>query len=656
MIEIFKKQCLAAAVALAAACTAVPATAAVTDLPVKNVNGKSYYYYEVQPKETVYLLERKLGIKRDEIYRHNPSARDGLKAFAVLLFPVGQTSGVQTTPAVTAATHKVTRGETVYGISKKYGITKEQIFEWNPSTRDGLKAGQTIYVSNPKAESAPATPAPASRQQPSAAAVQTPPLPAASADPTVTAPAVNPAKPVQMAQHRVAKNETFFSIARAYGVAIDDLEAANPNVGVLREGQLINVPVAGVAVAETETAPSAPTGPIEVVSVTSEPVNDHPVVAGQPVAVEPEPEPETVIVEPVVVRRDTVNIALVLPLRQNVVPQARHNALYTEYLKGFMMAVDSLRTTGTPITVSVFDTYESGDSLTKIMRDPRFLSARLIVAPDNEVHLGRLANYGRAREVFVFNPFVVKDDSFRSNPYMLQANIPQQQMYDKAIDGVITRFADWLPVFVDRQDGSNDKEAFLKAMKERFDKAGIEYREISFENKLSHSGLESLPSDRKLLFIPTSGRQAEANRVLPALADLRTAGRQVRVFGYPEWTTFKGETLENMHALDAVVYSRFFADVENGSAADFNNRFQWWYGQPMATVLPRQGLLGFDSGMYVLRSMLAGNGTFTADAPYSEGLQNGYSFSTPEGAEGMINDVLYFIEFTPDERVERIRL
>lgn len=60
----------------------------IYDLPVKEIKGRSYYYYEVKPKETEYSLCRRFSITREELLKYNPSQRDGLKAYATLYFPV----------------------------------------------------------------------------------------------------------------------------------------------------------------------------------------------------------------------------------------------------------------------------------------------------------------------------------------------------------------------------------------------------------------------------------------------------------------------------------------------------------------------------------------------------------------------------------------
>lgn len=55
---------------------------------------------------------------------------------------------------------------------------------------------------------------------------------------------------VKMVMHKVAKGETFYSIARSYKIEVKDLMAANKGVSVLKPGQIIQVPVS-----ETDVEP-----------------------------------------------------------------------------------------------------------------------------------------------------------------------------------------------------------------------------------------------------------------------------------------------------------------------------------------------------------------------------------------------------------------
>ncbi len=136
-------------------------------LPTKTINGKEYFYREVKSKETIYGITKELGITKADIIRYNPSVADGLRAGMTLYFPVdempdlgdsskntgsvGQPEDTDNTdkPARSRKNdkvHLVEKGETVYGISKHYGITQNELIEANPQIKTGLKRGTILHI------------------------------------------------------------------------------------------------------------------------------------------------------------------------------------------------------------------------------------------------------------------------------------------------------------------------------------------------------------------------------------------------------------------------------------------------------------------------------------------------------------------------------
>lgn len=225
-------------------------------------------------------------------------------------------------------------------------------------------------------------------------------------------------------------------------------------------------------------------------------------------------------------------------------------------------------------------------------------------------------------------------------------------MLDKAAEALAGRLSYSTPVFVSLADGANtDKADFISALKQRLEAKGIEWKTISADSKLTAADLKELKSDGNYTFIPLSARQSDLNRIMPAIIEWRDdAGMPpVKLIGYPEWITFRGETLQNMHNLNTTVYSRFFVDDDNIRTRRLEDRFKGWYGTGMEPAVPRQGLLGFDTGMFILNYLK------NPVARY-DGVQNGYSFMTPEGAEGQCNNVLYLVNFRPGGLIEKINL
>lgn len=581
--------------------------AAVKDLPVKRVNGKLYHYYEVPAKETVYSLCYKFDMTRDELVRNNPAVADGLQAGMTLYFPIDGEDytdiAANTRTVTTTTTHDVQRGETIFGISHKYGITSEQLLEANPSLKNGLKAGQTINIPVTTAEAVPARAVSASTDlEPKPAVAET-------------------------EGYIVKKKETFYSIAVAHGVSVAALEAANPGVTSLREGQVLNIPVK-----------SEPKDVVTVVPVA---------VVEAPVAADVEPLPAAPV------KPSDISVAVMLPFMLNEENPSKAAQRYTEFYKGFLMAVDSLRGNGMPIHVTAYDTEGSVLKIKEALSDSAFAQNNLIIAPDNAPQLAILAEWARNNNAKVFNTFLVRDDSYLTNPAVMQGNLPSQLMYRKAIDGLMERLSVSTPVFISVKGEKGDKADFVADLRQALSAKGKTYLDIEIDGRLTSTDLLALPTDGNYTFIPESSRQAELNKIMPGIIEWRDKAITplVRLFGYPEWTTFRGETLSNMHNLNTTVYSRFYTDEESWRTRSLDSSFRRWYGTRMESAVPRQGILGFDTGMFLIPYVKS-----DGEVAGYDGVQNGYYFSSGTPGAGSYNEALYFINFRPGNSVEKTRL
>ena len=130
--------------------------------PISTSND-TYITHLVVAKETLYSLSKKYGVTMEEICEMNPELKTGnLKVGARIKFPNANPSltlvEVSTEqPTVVASettnnstvysqTHTVQPKETLYRISKKYGVSVNQLQEWNPSVKSGLPVGYNLIV------------------------------------------------------------------------------------------------------------------------------------------------------------------------------------------------------------------------------------------------------------------------------------------------------------------------------------------------------------------------------------------------------------------------------------------------------------------------------------------------------------------------------
>ncbi|SEA02903.1 LysM repeat-containing protein [Arachidicoccus rhizosphaerae] len=101
--------------------------------------------HEIKDGETLSGLAKKYGTTVGDIMRLNGMNTDS-KLFVgekVKIPGAGET----VVAAGVAKTHIVEKGETLYQLSKKYGVTVNQLRDWNNITGNNIQVGQTLKVS-----------------------------------------------------------------------------------------------------------------------------------------------------------------------------------------------------------------------------------------------------------------------------------------------------------------------------------------------------------------------------------------------------------------------------------------------------------------------------------------------------------------------------
>lgn len=163
--------------------------------------------HKIQKGETAYFIAQKYKVSVDEIYKLNPESQNGIKDNQIIKIPVHASEKPKSDQQIT---HIVAEKETLYGLSKKYKVSQEAILEANKETlANGLQVGQQLIIpqntlNDSKTEKAS----------------------------------------VSKTTHLVLAKESLFSIARQYNVSVQDLENLNKDILIngLQIGQTISIP------------------------------------------------------------------------------------------------------------------------------------------------------------------------------------------------------------------------------------------------------------------------------------------------------------------------------------------------------------------------------------------------------------------------------
>ena len=113
------------------------------------IDGVKYYVHTVVPGETLYSISRLYGVTVDAVVEYNPSAADGLRPDMTVKIPVAEADAAQDTKKKRKDydQYTVKAGETLYSISRSLGISIDTVLEDNPDVDPSqLSVGTRLYI------------------------------------------------------------------------------------------------------------------------------------------------------------------------------------------------------------------------------------------------------------------------------------------------------------------------------------------------------------------------------------------------------------------------------------------------------------------------------------------------------------------------------
>lgn len=119
------------------------------------VDYEKYQIHKVAKGETLYSISKKYNVTEESISVLNPLAKNGLKEGQQLKIVERKKQGEQfntpiSLPSDAFEMYKVEKGETVYAITKKFGISSDDFYLWNSDAKNGVKVDQMVRVREKK--------------------------------------------------------------------------------------------------------------------------------------------------------------------------------------------------------------------------------------------------------------------------------------------------------------------------------------------------------------------------------------------------------------------------------------------------------------------------------------------------------------------------
>lgn len=426
--------------------------------------------------------------------------------------------------------------------------------------------------------------------------------------------------------YQVKKKDTIFGIAKNYGLTVDELINANPEMKVagyeLKKGDYIFIPY---------------------------PANTDPKAATTKASTTP--QPQTVAKTTQSQTTKTIKVGVVLPLHDVDGDGKR----MTEYYRGFLMGCDSLKQQGYSIDVHAWNVPADAD-IRPTLQDASIRNCDVIFGPLYTKQVKPLSDFCKGAGIKLVIPFSIWGDEVSRNSEIFQVYQSLDELNNASIDAFISRFGNQHPVFIDCNDSTSKKGIFTFGLRNRLNARGVKY---SITNLKSNEELFSKAFSRTQpnVVVLNTGRSPELTVAIAKLKALVASnpGVMVSLFGYTEWLMYTRNNLDNFYKFNTHIPSTFYYNPLSAKTQHLENGYRRWFGLETLYALPKFALMGYDHAQFFIRGLYKYGKAFNGTKP-----QNAYTpLQTPldfkrVGSGGMQNRAFMLVRYTNDKKIELI--
>ena len=580
----------------------------------------NYFTHTVSKGQTLYSISRMYEVSVNDIIALNPECANKLAIGNKLkIAQKNKTSNINKNDE--QRYHTIQPGETLYRLGQKYGITPQEICAANPGLSIGnFRAGEVILI-------------------PRTQTVQHPVAPTQLQTETINTNETN-----IRTTHKVEKGETLYSLARRYGITEDELLAANPEI---KKNKLKRKSIIAIPYSKQELAHKAEQ---EKKKTEKEQSNAE---IFRKIEEENKNRQE---------QEDALKVAVVLPFMLGTYSPTEQTRM-VEYYEGFLMAVERLKQYGYSFEINTYDSGKESNSLTPLLDSGKLDDANIIFGALYPSHNKQLAQFAKKKEIPLVIPFTSKEDEIFRNPMVYVVNTMQSYFFSEVIDHFTRNFSGANVIFIEN-DNSNKKE-FINTLKKNLDKNKQSHTTLSMELFTGQdpdflSIKAAMKSDRKNIFIPTSGSETTLSSLLAPMLlmknDTINELPEFTIFGYPEWQIYASNMQSKMYEVGTYFYTSFFSHASFAETARFQQSYTDWYSRMYQNIYPRYSMLGYDTGYYFLLAAskygkaMGDNINNVSFTP----IQTGFKFERVNNWGGFVNKKIYFVHYTPEYKVEKI--
>lgn len=621
-------------------------------------------------------------------------------ALAALLLP-GASALFATDPSILPIVEKsgrkcyyyaVEKGESVYGITHKFGWDTQTFMTFNPEA-DELKGGQVVYYPCEPLEVKAAS---LQKAQPQVAAKDVSAL--LSAAQPDKGRVENKASELKQEIYTVSKGQSVKDVARASHMAVAQLFKANPGLTPdnLEEGVVLKVyPGADMMRAELRDVH-------EQVCIKQKPYKVKKKDTWQSIALKNK-------IDTIQLKKANPDVAFLEKGKRILIPQFKdtiaarwlpvidpreetaagirdiyaetHRRLFKaapgqtadeleitvlvssndvsgrrrdlEFLKGFMLGLQGKRYPDVKVKLRGVDLADFGN-LEKALAKGEFDSSDIIICSVDKNFPINLVDYCRAREIMLFNVFDAKTDISTQLPCVVQLLPPSDYFYERTSDFLTRVMSDRIFLFVETND--NDSESIGAAVRERL-KGSTSAKIVDLTDISELSSFDYDPT-KSYTVISDAGTKDEISATLEALEATvdKYPNMPLSIVGRATWIVYASQHEKLFRKLDTYIPSRFIYDDDEQKTKNFESSFRSNYDAAPMRTIPMYSAMGYDVANYFIAQYIKHEGDLNMADPAEGLLQLDFRPERESMYDGFMNKCVYLLHFTPFSTTEKISL
>ena len=425
--------------------------------------------------------------------------------------------------------------------------------------------------------------------------------------------------------YKVKKKDTIYGIAMLYGLTVDELKVANPEMAqadyVLKKGDTIFIPFA------KEQKPQSKQIAPDIKNTPTVPLRTD-------------------------VRQRAVKIGIMLPLH-NVDGDGQR---MIEYYRGLLMGCDSLRRSGISTEIHAWNVNIDAD-IRQVLLDKSAQQCDIIFGPLYTKQVAALANFCDKYNIKMVIPFSISGNDVETHESIYQVYQPQSVIDQAAVEAFMERFEGDHPVIIDCNDSTSNKAHFISLLRKTLDAKGINYNITNLNNAYEQFEKAFDPAQHNVVVL-NSGKGAFMTKAFNKLSLLQSevADMTLSVFGYNEWLVYERQQKRNFCNLDLYLPSTFYYNSQSINTMQLEQSYKDWFHADMQHRQPRFALTGFDHALFFIKGLHTYGIDFTAERSQAlvRPIQTPLRFTkvTPQG--GNKNNAFMLIHYTPTGKIQMI--